>query len=759
MKHTRTWLCAVLAFALTFSLFTPLSAASSSFSDLSAPQVTVDADALRLMGVIDGKNGNRFAPDDHLTRAEFATMAVSFIGQRGKVPLHATRTIFSDVTSRHWGAGAINLAASTRIGEGYYLISGVGDGRFLPDSNITYAQTVTILLRVLGYDDTQTGAIWPQGYLNLASSIGMTDGFNLSAGEPITRSQAARLFVNTMSCPTASGGTYYEYLSSQLGCTVVHNALILSTNIKADDGTSGAIATSSGVYKPAVSGINPTGLIGKRGTLLIKSNNEIAAFVPDASETVTIIVSAANAGYLIDRAGKKYTISPQTPVFSSNGKEQSTYQDAWADISPGMEVTLSFDGSKVSSVYYSTGNFTDGAILLSGKITSSSLQSLVGTATGYTIEKNSHKITLSDLREYDVVTFDSNRNVLVASELRLSCVPENVSPNTKNPFTITALGTTFHVLESAWEISDEIKIGKQMLLFLTADGKVAAIKSAGGNLRSNAFGIADGSSVDILLPAGGTLTLTGTQDIKPSLQQKLVSVSSSAQGELTAKLLTSGHAPGDFNLSQMTLGSLRVASGAHLYEQTYSGFITPISTAQIEADFIPDNKVAYYHLNNSGMVDCIVVNDITGDRYTYGILRKPIVSSDENILVTVENGGNDAMPAVDNVAATWFPFNDGDFGGVAVSDSNLYGMRATSLLVLSPIGTVSRNSFFEQNGTTFVRANGKIYEVSAQVVCYNASAFHWFTGENSLAKAKAYSENLTIYIDPIAEKVRIVTVK
>ena len=73
------------------------------------------------------------------------------------------------------------------------LIAGVGDGRFLPDREISLAEAVTILLRALDYTGKEAGSVWPQGYLNLAKSIGLTDGLNGKAASYLTRGEAAQL--------------------------------------------------------------------------------------------------------------------------------------------------------------------------------------------------------------------------------------------------------------------------------------------------------------------------------------------------------------------------------------------------------------------------------------------------------------------------------------------------------------------------------------------------------------------------------------
>ena len=192
MKHRRI-LSFLLAAAMVAALALPASA-NSSFTDVSDPNTAVNADVLRLMGAVSGSGSNRFEPDGTLTRAQFCVMLVGVMGLNAQVPIHTTRTIFSDVTAQHWARGYINLAASQTIGGGEdgkgggRLISGVGTGQFQPDSPLTYAQAVTIMMRMLGYTDDKVGAVWPAGYMNLALSLGLTRGISgLGAGSPITR--------------------------------------------------------------------------------------------------------------------------------------------------------------------------------------------------------------------------------------------------------------------------------------------------------------------------------------------------------------------------------------------------------------------------------------------------------------------------------------------------------------------------------------------------------------------------------------------
>ena len=160
MRRFRRLTAAILTAALAMSLFVlPTSAAPGSFSDVADQKTAVNADILRLMGVVTGTGGNQFNPHGTLTRAQFCTMVMTFLQKGDEAPRYATRTIFTDVTSTHWARSFVNMAASYTVTEGegentqrVPLVSGVGDGRFLPDAEITLAEAVTILLRATWKD-------------------------------------------------------------------------------------------------------------------------------------------------------------------------------------------------------------------------------------------------------------------------------------------------------------------------------------------------------------------------------------------------------------------------------------------------------------------------------------------------------------------------------------------------------------------------------------------------------------------------------
>lgn len=749
-------LCACM---LTTAL--PASAASS-FSDIYDNNTAINADVLRLMGVVSGSGSNRFSPNANLTRAEFCVMAVKIMGLGNQVPIHTTRTIFSDVTAHHWARGYINLAASITVDggkenqAGNRLISGTGTGQFKPDFQITYAQAVTILMRMLGYSDEQVGSVWPAGYMNLANSLFLTQGITASPYAPITRAQAAQLFVNLLSTKTNSGQKY----AATLGTTSEH-VLLLAVNVTGDDGLPGAIRTSKGTYHPAVQDVVPTALQGRRGTLLLNDRNEILTFIPDNSTAVTVTLAGdAQATFLKGTDGIRYAISSSTPAFTNSTEDaDSTYGNIWMDLRSGAQVTLFLDAGKVIGVYHAAGTLSSTqAYVVTDKLNSASFHQITGGATNYTIKKDNEPIKLSQVQLYDVATYDAVTNTVVISDLRLNCIYEHAAPNPETPTTITVLGHEFPVLEGALDSISQFKIGDSVSLLLTADGKIAGMAKPGAKTRSTATGIAGSSSVKVDLPNGQVIELKG--EVPEAVQDRVVTVSATKGDRLSASRISSTSIPGDFSITDMTLGNYKVAAGVKIYEQIGSSAMVPMSLADFETDLILERQLSTYHRNTSDFVDIIVLNAVTGDAYTYGIMREGSVTSSlgdltaTNRTIAIENasGGQEAI-------ITGTDFKDGGFGGTVAGARDIGGTKvAAGVVELTGISGVKRSDFFEKDGVWYVNAKGTVYPVSSKVECYKPSIQEWFpAGTEGLTAIRQYSNNMTVYVDPIGDKVRIIT--
>lgn len=253
----------ITALILTAGLLvTPASAAGATrFADIPDQTTATAVEVLRLMGVLDGYGDGTFRPGTILNRAQFCKMAVYAMDGSDELGRYQAVTIFPDVKPSHWASAYINMAA-----KGQRVISGYADGTFGPGKTVTLGHAVTITLRMLGYTDEVVGGVWPDSYLAVAKSIGLTDGVSGGGSTPLSRGQAARLFVNLLRAKTQSGGTLYT--------------LGEETNLVSVDGGSGELKTSDGqVYKMA-NPVTGTGLIGVRGQVVTNEKGEALTFLP-----------------------------------------------------------------------------------------------------------------------------------------------------------------------------------------------------------------------------------------------------------------------------------------------------------------------------------------------------------------------------------------------------------------------------------------------------------------------------------------------
>ena len=113
---------------------------ASAFSDINGYWAEQDILLMASKGYVSGVGDGLFAPDAAVTRAQFAALLVKALGIAGQ---GGQTLLFSDVPDGYWGAAAIDAAAQQG------LVSGVGNGRFQPDSSITREELAVMVVRAL----------------------------------------------------------------------------------------------------------------------------------------------------------------------------------------------------------------------------------------------------------------------------------------------------------------------------------------------------------------------------------------------------------------------------------------------------------------------------------------------------------------------------------------------------------------------------------------------------------------------------------
>lgn len=781
VKRFISGLLAAVMLAGLVTLAPATAAGNPGFTDIQDSATANAAETLRVLGVVDGTGGSTFNPNGTLTRAEFCKMAVEILGRGSEEPAQRNRTIFTDVGPEHWARGYVNLAASITIGggsgenapAGTRLIMGVGDGSFQPNRAITYGEAVTMLMRVLGYgdQDVASGSNWYDGYVGLAGSSGLADGLSISGASTLTRGQAAILFYNLLFTNPKDSDS--PYLTS-LGGSLEDNVIVLSTDATAEDGTTGSVLTTSGTYKTDRAAFSNE-LCGTRGQIVLDKNKKLLAILPEESATfrsVTVMGSPeANAIPVV--GGDKISVTLTTPVYRSDKPESTTYEKEWTGLRTGTSLVLAFNGSgKLDYIYIPSGKADasdDNVMVVKNKPTGTSNPfSVITGGKSPTIYKNGAPAQVSDIRQYDVGTYDKTSNTLFVSDLKLSGLYEDAYPNTAAPSTIKIMGVTLNVLPSAVEDLSVFKVGDKVTLLLTTTGQVAGAVSP-SVAQSNAIGVAqveskDSVSIELL---DGLLTLTGSTTMSESAAQqlngRLVTVSSYKKGYLSLSKVTGNGAPAALNMETGKMGTKELSPSARFFEQVGNGALVEIQRSDISVNTIPASKIPYVGYDWAGRADKVVINDVTGDRYIYGEIYYKRADPDgdvtyDTVKVTNSSGSQEFTTYYMDGIKT------GVMGGVALSLDKLGGQsKLAAFMPLQSVKGVGRAQFDLDNMT--LTTNSLIIPVADNVECYNKASGEWYKAEGedgskeALKLALAFSNNLTVYYDRSPEaggKVRVV---
>jgi len=233
-----------VAFVTLSLVLWTVGAAFASFEDVEGTDYENAVTTLNGLGILKGYEDGTFKPDKPITRAEFAAVAVRALGLESAAGYSEGQTPFADVPATHWASGYINVAYQNGLLKGYE------DGTFRPSNNVTYAESLAILVRALGYDPTVKGA-WPTNYVIKASELGITADLTFFPNTPATRGDVALFTDESLTVPMlvqTGWGDMEQYvvdedktlLEDKLGVAakegrVVETGLVFGTTLDEDE--------------------------------------------------------------------------------------------------------------------------------------------------------------------------------------------------------------------------------------------------------------------------------------------------------------------------------------------------------------------------------------------------------------------------------------------------------------------------------------------------------------------------------------------
>ena len=223
-------LCAVLVLGLLPGLAPAAQAAAPAEEDA--------AQVLAALDIMVGDASGSLNLDASVTRAEFTKMAVAASTSRDAVGDTVAVKPYPDVPQTHWAAPYIKAAVD--LG----LVQGDLHGNFNPGRTITLAEGVTIVLRLLGYEDADFTGVWPSGQMAQYRALDLDEGVTAGQDSAMKRRDALYLFYNLMITKNKEGTYYLNVLEPTLN--LVNTAGELDRVALINSAMEGPVVASSG---------------------------------------------------------------------------------------------------------------------------------------------------------------------------------------------------------------------------------------------------------------------------------------------------------------------------------------------------------------------------------------------------------------------------------------------------------------------------------------------------------------------------------
>lgn len=804
MKKRFISLCLTLALAAA--------PAGAVFSDISSGSLQQTASVLNSLGIMQGTGNSRFEPGRSLTRAEFCKLAVTAMGIDDASP-YASYTIFPDVHASHWAARYVNAALRHPEFKDNYIIRGYADGTFGPDKPLTYGEVCTMLLRMLGYKESDIGPFWPADYIAQANALGLTRGVSLrDAKTPVTRGDAATMLLNTLGTATYANGAEGEPLISKVSSSTVKNCILLETgetdsSLASDEalffenGTLGTARKTAGPLDRSLIGVYGTLVIGKKG------ENVAVGVVPDTASRQEIYkVTSAAADRIVTETG---TFRPDrtTPTYISGTTQTGNSEKG---LTPLSEVWSSIlPGDTLNAYYNEYGTLTLLAVLPNTSTVSANTF-VYGLATSanipaeYKIVKNGAIIDRSGLKKYDVVTLDAAKKQALVSDTRLSGRYKAGTPTVSYPQKVEMYGNSYSISDNAAAFFKDIKLKDYITLLFDADGNVAAAypkTTVSADMQGVVTQIEEKQATVILtngiilrdipinMPDDPDTLQTQKRD---TYNHRLVSITQSGETAVLTKCSFSNKTTGEWTIADNKLGSKLVSPRVQVYEEVIPGApLNHIALADIDLSKIPSSDIRYTVSDSAGTITNIVLSDVTGDSWLYGfgygkkIKGVPIAPFPESVVngkpwqdwnyddkqkYLAEHPTYSYQVVLDYWDSSNSKTAQGKFmvislpsglsgGPVAVPKgySTNENVVNTSLDIkkLKLIDTVERTAF---DGTSGVRTKDGYYAIADSLGIYDSENREFVS---SLQSAKSNYTRFALYANDTAEdggKIRIITV-
>ena len=255
--------------------------------------------------------------------------------------------------------------------------------------------------------------------------------------------------------------------------------------------------------------------------------------------------------------------------------------------------------------------------------------------TPVNVYRNDKASSSAELNQYDVYYYSESLQTVWIYTRRAAGRITAVSPSASAPTAVTVAGTSYKlgstVVASKVSSLNGGGVGEVVTLLLGMNSEVADVVTGEeadsvfyGVVQSSSRNLVEENGADVLQRVAVMCTdgIVRTVNVDKSLNFPkgwLVEISVTPEGEAVESISNKPLA-GRVSDDAATLGDYTFADDVQILDTTSEGVAGTVRPSRLSGTDLNLLNVRYYTLNEQGQIDRLILNDVTGDLWNYGVL-------------------------------------------------------------------------------------------------------------------------------------------
>ena len=251
------------------------------------------------------------------------------------------------------------------------------------------------------------------------------------------------------------------------------------------------------------------------------------------------------------------------------------------------------------------------------------------------VYRNDKASESAELNKYDVYYYSESLQTLWVYTRRAAGRITAVSPSASAPTSVTVAGTSYTLGSSA--VASQVSslngggVGEVVTLLLGMNNEAAGIVTGEeadsvfyGVVQTATRSLVEENGADVLQKVSVMCTdgIARTVNVDKSLnfpQGWLVEIKVTPEGE-SVEHIDDRRVNGTINTNATALGAAALANDVEILDTTSEGVAGTVRPSRLSGVTLSSSDVRYYTVNEAGQIDRLILNDVTGDLWKYGVL-------------------------------------------------------------------------------------------------------------------------------------------